>query len=55
VLGTVTKFEKEHVLFKDRFSHKPKAWTRVDAIGHKLNFMMHRVDKTDPKVAPYFP
>lgn len=55
ILGTVTKFEKEHVLTKDPFSHRPKTWTRIDAIGHKLNHMMHRVDKTDPKVAPYFP
>ena len=55
ILGTVTKFEGEHVLSRDPFSHRPKSWTRVDAIGHKLNFMMHRVDKTDPKVAPYFP
>lgn len=54
-LGGVGKFEKEHVLQRDPFSKKPKAWTRVDAIGHKLNHMMHRVDKTDPKVSPYFP
>lgn len=54
-LGSVSKFEKEHVLLRDPFSKKPKAWTRVDRIGHKLNFMMHRVDKEDPKVAPYFP
>jgi SNF2 family DNA or RNA helicase len=55
VLGTTTKFEKEHVLSRDPFSKKPKVWTRVDAMGHKLNHMMHRVDKTDPKIAPYFP
>lgn len=55
VLGTASKFEKEHVLVRDPFSKKPKKWTRVDRIGHKLNYMMHRVDKTDPKVAPYFP
>jgi SNF2 family DNA or RNA helicase len=55
VLGTASKFEKEHVLLRDPFSKKPKKWTRVDRIGHKLNHMMHRVDKTDPKVAPYFP
>lgn len=55
VLGTTSKFEKEHVLLRDQFSKKPKKWTRVDRIGHKLNYMMHRVDKTDPKVAPYFP
>lgn len=55
VLGSTTKFEKEHVLLRDPFSHRPKAWTRVDRIGHKLNFMMHRVDKTDSKIAPYFP
>jgi hypothetical protein len=54
-LGTASKFEKEHVLTRDPFSKKPKRWTRVDRIGHKLNFMMHRVDKTDEKVAPYFP
>ena len=54
-LGSVSKFEKEYVLLRDPFSKRPKAWTRVDRIGHKLNFMMHRVDKTDPKVAPYFP
>jgi SNF2 family DNA or RNA helicase len=55
VLGSTSKFEKEHVLTRDPFSKKPKRWTRVDAIGHKLNHMMHRVDKTDPKIAPYFP
>jgi SNF2 family DNA or RNA helicase len=55
ILGTSSKFEKEHVLLRDPFSKKPKKWTRVDRIGHKLNHMMHRVDKTDPKVAPYFP
>jgi SNF2 family DNA or RNA helicase len=55
VLGTASKFEKEHVLLRDPFSKKPKKWTRVDRIGHKLNHMMHRVDKTDPRVAPYFP
>jgi SNF2 family DNA or RNA helicase len=55
VLGTTSKFEKEHVLSRDPFSKKPKVWTRVDAMGHKLNHMMHRVDKTDPKIAPYFP
>jgi hypothetical protein len=55
VLGTASKFEKEHVLLRDPFSKKPKKWTRVDRIGHKLNHMMHRVDKTDAKVAPYFP
>jgi SNF2 family DNA or RNA helicase len=54
-LGSASKFEKEHVLLRDPWSHKPKEWTRVDAIGHKLNFMMHRVDKTDPKIAPHFP
>lgn len=55
VLGSTSKFEGEHVLSRDPFSKRPKRWTRVDAIGHKLNFMMHRVDKTDPKVAPHFP
>lgn len=55
VLGNVSKFEKEHVLSRDPFSKKPKTWTRIDHMGHKLNHMMHRVDKTDPKVAPYFP
>jgi SNF2 family DNA or RNA helicase len=55
VLGTTSKFEREHVLLRNPFSKKPKVWTRVDHMGHKLNFMMHRVDKTDPKVAPYFP
>lgn len=54
-LGSVGKFEAEHVLTRDPFSRKPKTWTRIDAMGHKLNHMMHRVDKTDPKVAPYFP
>jgi SNF2 family DNA or RNA helicase len=55
VLGTTSKFEREHVLLRNPFSKKPKVWTRVDHMGYKLNFMMHRVDKTDPKVAPYFP
>jgi SNF2 family DNA or RNA helicase len=55
VLGTTSKFEREHVLSRDPFSKKPKVWTRVDSMGHKLNFMMHHVDKTDPKVAPHFP
>jgi SNF2 family DNA or RNA helicase len=54
-LGTVTEFEKRHVLMRDPFKKRPVAWTGVDQIGLKLNFMTHRVDKTHPDVAKYFP
>lgn len=54
-LGSVGEFENEFVASRNPMSHKPQMWHKVDKIGHKLNFMMHRVDKTQPEVAKYFP
>lgn len=55
VLGGVTQFEKEFVVAKNHISKKPIAWHNIDKIGYKLEYMTHRVDKTDPEVAKYFP
>ncbi len=55
VLGTISKFEKEHVISRNPISKKPQRWHRLDRMSHKLQHMMHRVDKTDPEVAKYFP
>lgn len=55
VLGTVSEFEKEHVVARNYFSKKPERWGRIDKMSHRLDHMVHRVDKDQPEVAKYFP
>jgi SNF2 family DNA or RNA helicase len=55
ILGTAADFEKEHVLRRNPISKKPESWHRIEKMGYRLESIMHRVDKTDPEVAKYFP